>query len=89
LPEGYPVCKIRLRPKDRPIIAEGFIQTEWKPEEYAVIDLEEERLLGQSEDGEKELPSGGNTEGQSNEVSTGRRKRKGRSKDKDNMMGGG
>jgi len=89
LPEGYPVCKIRLRPKDRPIIAEGFIQTEWKPEEYAVIDLEEEHLLGQSEDEEKELPSGGNAEGQSNEMSTGRRKRKGRSKDKDNMMGGG
>jgi type IV conjugative transfer system coupling protein TraD len=87
LPEGYPVCKIRLRPKDREIIAESFVPSIWDIEGYAVVNLKEENLFGQSEDEEeKELPSGGNTEGQSDERSTGRRKRKGKSKGVENMM---
>jgi Type IV secretion-system coupling protein DNA-binding domain len=86
LPEGYPVCKIRLRPKDREIIAESFVPSIWDVEGYTVVNLEEMNLLEQSEDEEKELPSGGNTESQSDERSTGRRKRKGKSKGVENMM---
>jgi type IV conjugative transfer system coupling protein TraD len=93
LPGDYPVCKIRLRPKDRPIIAESFVPSVWDVEGYSVVNLEELNLLEQSEEEEKGLPSGGSSEGQSNErnknKNADRSDKKGKSKGVEDMLGGG